>query len=48
MAKQNKVILHGMCASPYVKRVELTLNFKGIPYKYVEEDLANMSDLLLK
>ncbi|TKY73384.1 Glutathione S-transferase U9 [Spatholobus suberectus] len=48
MAEQNKVILHGMWASPYVKRVELALNHKGIPYQYVEEDLANKSDLLLK
>lgn len=48
MAMENKVTLHGMWASPYVKRVELALKLKGIPYEYVEEDLKNKSPLLLK
>ncbi|KAG5049686.1 hypothetical protein JHK85_010789 [Glycine max] len=48
MAEQHKVILHGMWASPFVKRVELALKLKGIPYDYVEEDLANKSELLRK
>jgi len=48
MAEKDKVILHGMWASPYSKRVELALNFKGIPYEYVEEDLRNKSELLLQ
>lgn len=46
--QNNKVILHGMWASPYVKRVELALKIKGIPFKYVEEDLSNKSPLLLQ
>ncbi|CAK9158672.1 unnamed protein product [Ilex paraguariensis] len=48
MAEQSKVKLHGMWASPYVKRVELALKLKGIPYDYVEEDLWNKSELLLQ
>ena len=48
MAEENKVSLHGFFASPYVRRVELALKFKGIPYEYVEEDLKNKSSLLLK
>ncbi|KAK7411395.1 hypothetical protein VNO78_02828 [Psophocarpus tetragonolobus] len=48
MGEQNSVILHGNWTSPYAKRVELALNFKGIPYEYVEEDLRNKSESLLK
>ena len=48
MAEENKVSLHGFFASPYVRRVELALKFKGIPYEYVEEDLKHKSSLLLK
>ncbi|GJN19962.1 hypothetical protein PR202_gb07282 [Eleusine coracana subsp. coracana] len=39
--------LLGMWASPFVLRVRLALSFKGLSYKYVEEDLRNKSDLLL-
>ncbi|GMN45638.1 hypothetical protein TIFTF001_014835 [Ficus carica] len=48
MAEENKVILHGLGVSPYSKRVELALKVKGIPYEFVEEDLENKSELLLK
>ncbi|KAL5544470.1 hypothetical protein UlMin_008254, partial [Ulmus minor] len=48
MAEENKVTLHGFWASPYSKRVELALKLKGIPYEFVEEDLFNKSQLLLK
>ncbi|XP_054804994.1 glutathione S-transferase U9 [Prosopis cineraria] len=46
--EQQKVVLHGMWMSPYVKRVELALKLKNIPFDYVEEDLTNKSELLLK
>ncbi|CAN4088468.1 unnamed protein product [Withania somnifera] len=48
MGEENKVTLHGMWFSPYVKRVELALKVKGIPFEYIEEDLRNKSPLLLK
>ncbi|KAK7317262.1 hypothetical protein RJT34_01335 [Clitoria ternatea] len=48
MAEQGKVIFHGMWASPFARGVKLALNLKGISYEYVEEDLVNKSDLLLK
>uniref|UniRef100_A0A9I9E3K2 Glutathione S-transferase n=1 Tax=Cucumis melo TaxID=3656 RepID=A0A9I9E3K2_CUCME len=35
-------------ACPFVKRVELTLKIKGIPFDYVEEDFLNKSPELLK
>ncbi|XP_009616913.1 glutathione S-transferase U9-like [Nicotiana tomentosiformis] len=48
MGEENNVTLHGMWASPYVKRVELALKVKGIPFEYIEEDLSKKSPLLLK
>ena len=48
MAEENRVTLHGVRGSPYSKRVELALKLKGIPYEYVEENLRNKSQLLLK
>ena len=48
MAEENKVVVHGMCISPFSKRVELALKLKGVPFEYVEEDLQNKSPQLLQ
>ena len=48
MEEVNRVKLHGIGANPYSKRVELALRIKGMPYKYIEEDMSNKSQLLLK
>jgi glutathione S-transferase len=34
--------LLGLWVSPFVLRVKLALSLKGLSYKYVEEDLANI------
>uniref|UniRef100_A0A7N2LAN3 Glutathione S-transferase n=1 Tax=Quercus lobata TaxID=97700 RepID=A0A7N2LAN3_QUELO len=46
--KQGEVVLFGTWASNPCTRVELALKLKGIPYEYVEEDLKNKSELLLR
>ncbi|KAE8791656.1 putative glutathione S-transferase GSTU6 [Hordeum vulgare] len=43
----DEVKLLGVWDSPFVNRVQIVLNLKGISYEYVEEDLHNKGELLL-
>nr|CAB3495436.1 unnamed protein product [Digitaria exilis] len=47
MARDGELKLLGLWASPFVTRAKLALQIKGLSYEYVEEDLANKSELLL-
>ncbi|KAF8698485.1 hypothetical protein HU200_035225 [Digitaria exilis] len=48
MAGGGDLKLLGVWDSPYVNRVQIVLNLKGLTYEYVEVDLLNKSELLLK
>uniref|UniRef100_A0ACD5UAL8 Uncharacterized protein n=1 Tax=Avena sativa TaxID=4498 RepID=A0ACD5UAL8_AVESA len=48
MAAGDDLKLLGAWASPFVIRVKLALNFKGLSFENVEQDLSNKSELLLR
>ncbi|XP_020206357.1 probable glutathione S-transferase [Cajanus cajan] len=45
---QEEVSLLGVTGSPFVCRVQIALKLKDIEYKFLEENLGNKSELLLK
>ncbi|CAN6312127.1 unnamed protein product [Urochloa humidicola] len=47
-AEGGSLKLLGVWDSPFVNRVQIVLNLKGLSYEYVEEDLHSKSLLLLK
>nr|CAB3495430.1 unnamed protein product [Digitaria exilis] len=44
---EEELTLLGVWPSPFVIRARVALNLKGLPYRYVEDDLDTKSDLLL-
>ncbi|KAJ3690409.1 hypothetical protein LUZ61_019573 [Rhynchospora tenuis] len=45
---EGELKLLGMWASPFVIRVRMMLEEKGLSYEYIEQDVFNKSELLLK
>ncbi|KAD0936294.1 hypothetical protein R6Q59_004817 [Mikania micrantha] len=47
MGKNSEIKLIGTAASPFVNRVQFVLSLKSIDYEFIDENLANKSELLL-
>lgn len=47
-AAAGEVKLLGLWASPFVMRARVALNVKAVEYEFLEETMANKSELLLK
>ncbi|KAL2336498.1 hypothetical protein Fmac_010944 [Flemingia macrophylla] len=45
---KEELSLLGVIGSPFVCRVQIALKLKGIEYKFLQENMANKSELLLK
>ncbi|KAJ4774544.1 Glutathione S-transferase family protein [Rhynchospora pubera] len=45
---EGELKLLGLWASPFVMRVRMVLEQKGLNYEHLEQDLSNKSELLLK
>ncbi|GAU41833.1 hypothetical protein TSUD_177440 [Trifolium subterraneum] len=47
-SNHEEVKLFGIVGSPFVTRVDIALNLKGVQYKLEEEKMGNFSDTLIK
>ncbi|XP_057539339.1 glutathione S-transferase U10-like [Amaranthus tricolor] len=43
-----KVVVYGASNSPYSKRIEIALNMKGVEYEFIEEDVRNKGEEVVK
>ncbi|KAF7049743.1 hypothetical protein CFC21_058230 [Triticum aestivum] len=48
MSGEGDIKLLGMVVSPFVVRVRMALHMKGVSYEYIEQDLFNKSEILLR
>ncbi|XP_047093872.1 probable glutathione S-transferase GSTU6 [Lolium rigidum] len=48
MAGEGDLKLLGLLVSPFVVRVRMALSMKGVSYEYIEQDVFNKSELLIR